>query len=88
MGELFADFEPYSVTETRKLARKEGSTELLITQVCKKLRKGKSPETIAEELEDDLAHIETICRIASEYAPDYPIDLILEKSHMQIIDSK
>ena len=42
--------------------------------VCKKLRKGKRPEQIAEDLEKDLPEIEEICQAAAPYAPDYPYE--------------
>ena len=50
----------------------------LIELVCKKLSKGKSPKTIAEELEEDLNVIEEICRAAEPFASDYNADDIYE----------
>lgn len=38
----------------------------LISQVCKKLRKGKKTELIAEELEENLPRIESICKAAEK----------------------
>ena len=55
-----------------------GKTKKLIEQVCKKLSKGKSPKTIAEELEEDLSVIEAICRAAEPFAPDCDVDAIFE----------
>ena len=52
------------------IGRTEGKTEKLIEQVCKKLSKGKSPKTIAEELEEDPDMIEKICRAAQPFAPN------------------
>ena len=45
--------------------KEEGLTEKLREQVSKKLQKGKSLETIAEELEES---VETISRLAKELA--------------------
>ena len=56
----------------------EGSTKKLIEQVCKKLAKGKSPQTIAEELEEDPDVIEKICRTVEPFAPGYDVDAIYE----------
>lgn len=55
---------------------KKGKIEYLITLVCKKLAKGKAPEQIADELEEDIEKIKIICEIASKYAPIYDEDLI------------
>lgn len=51
----------------------------LIEQICKKLKKGKTPEIIAEELEEDISVIEQICKIAEAYAPEYDSNKIYEK---------
>ena len=55
----------------REAEREEGREEALIALVCRKLRKGKSVETIAEELEEDIEKILPICKIAAESAPEY-----------------
>ena len=49
----------------RAAGKEEGLTEKLREQVSKKLQKGKSLETIAEELEES---VETISRLAKELA--------------------
>lgn len=59
--------------------RQEGQTQKLIEMVCKKLRKSKSPETIAEELEEELSYINQICDVARECAPKYDIEEIYGK---------
>ncbi|MGN0432267.1 MAG: hypothetical protein ACI4EQ_07910 [Lachnospiraceae bacterium] len=68
--------EGYTVGHTE--GRTEGRTEALIDLVCRKLRKGKSEETIAEELEEELESIVQICEIASAYAPEYDSHQIYE----------
>lgn len=50
--------------------------EYIIEQVCKKLIKGKDIETIADELEEDVDRIRSICEIATKFAPDYNIEAI------------
>lgn len=52
--------------EGRIEGRMEGREEQLYRQVSKKLQKGKSPEVIAEELEEDLDTIQRLCRAAGE----------------------
>lgn len=45
---------------------KQGNGLKLISQVCRKLQKGKKPETIAEDLEEDLSLIQKICKTVGE----------------------
>ncbi len=49
----------------------DGQGSKLIEQVCKKIKKEKSPETIALELEEDLDTIRSVCQAALPFAPDY-----------------
>ena len=51
----------------------------MIRLVCKKLRKGKTPEEISEDLEEDMEVILRICNAANEYAPDYDAEAIYTK---------
>ncbi|MBR1701865.1 MAG: Rpn family recombination-promoting nuclease/putative transposase [Lachnospiraceae bacterium] len=51
--------------------RDEGQDLKLVTLVCRKLRKGKNLETIAEELEEDIAEIQLICEAAEDFSPEY-----------------
>ena len=60
-------------------SRKEGRIEGIIDLVCRKLAKGKTPETIADDLEEDLIKIQRICDAAAKYAPDYDIEKILQE---------
>lgn len=50
-----------------------------IELVCKKLAKKKSPETIAEELEEDIGKILPICEVAKAFAPEYDSEKVREK---------
>ncbi len=57
----------------------KGIDRHLVTLVVKKLAKGKPAEVIADEVEEDVGYVSDICRIASEFAPDYNVDDILKK---------
>lgn len=57
----------------------QGQRKKLVDLVCRKLRKGKTAEVIAEELEEDLQNILPICEGALEYAPDYDSHQVYEK---------
>ena len=52
----------------------QGSLQRLVNQVCSKLKKGKTPEEIADALEEPVENIQKICRIAERYAPEYPVE--------------
>lgn len=54
-----------------KRGEKRGRDQKLIEQSCQKLRKGKAPEVIAEELEEKLEIIQSICQTAAGFAPEY-----------------
>jgi len=63
----------YSVAFESGLAdgRMEGLTQGQIELVCKKLRKGKSIEIIADELEEEVDAIRPIYELARSFAPEY-----------------
>ena len=67
--------------EGRQEGRQEGRELTLITQVCRKLRKNKRPEEIADELEEDYELIRSICDAAEKFAPEYEAQKIYEKLH-------
>ena len=48
-----------------------GENYKLVSMVCRKLRKGKEPERIAEELEEEVELIQRICQAAKEFGPEY-----------------
>ena len=60
----------------REEGREEGSKFKLLEQLTKKLRKDKTPETIAEELEEDEDTIRHLCAVAKNFAPDYNLEQI------------
>ena len=59
-------------------ALEEGENRKLVEQVCKKMRKDKTPETIAEDLEEEMEKIHGICEIAAACAPDYDCDKVYD----------
>lgn len=60
----------------REEGREEGADLKTISQVCKKLIKGKSVGEIADELEEEVDYINKICDIAAKFAPDYDVNKI------------
>ena len=62
--------------EGRLKGRLEGRMQLLIEQVCRKLKKGKDVECIAEELEEEVSVIRDICEVASVFAPEYDGEMV------------
>ena len=75
MASILSEFDEVGYAQ---MLREEGQEKKLIEQVCKKLRKDKSPELIAEELEEEEFTIKEICEKAKKYAPEYDIDKIYE----------
>ncbi len=65
--------------EGRKLGQAEGALRKLVSQVCRKLCKGKNADEIAMELEEDIGQIRSICDAAQELAPEYDKDSVYEK---------
>lgn len=65
--------------DSRREGRAEGMAKHRIDLICRKLAKGKTPETIAEDLEDSLDEVQKICNIAQKYAPNYDEEKILEE---------
>ena len=62
-----------------KAGRTAGELYRLVALVCKKRKKQKSVEEIAEDLEEDISVIEPIYRAAEEFAPEYDPDPVFEQ---------
>ena len=62
--------------EAREEGREQGEEFKLITQIIKKLKKGKPIDRIAEDLEENPEVIEKICAAAEKFAPDYDLEKI------------
>ena len=77
----------YNEVETMEMFRKEALTEgqkqgrlkLKISLICKKLKKHKTVEEIAEDLEESIDEVSKICKIAEKYAPQYDEQAILQE---------
>lgn len=64
--------------EVKEEVREEVELYNRISLVCKKLRKGRTLEEIAEDLEEELSAIEPLYNKAKEFAPDYDPNLVFE----------
>ena len=64
-----------------KIGKEIGKEQNLIELVCRKLAKNKSPEEIAEVLEEQPERINAICVAAAKYAPEYDIEKIYKELH-------
>ena len=49
----------------------EGDIRRRIIQIAKKISKGKSHSTIADEIEEDISFVEEICSIAEKVSPEF-----------------
>lgn len=56
-----------------------GQDMKLAELVCRKLRKGKNVDLIADELEEDLAVVESICKAAENASPEYDSEVVYKK---------
>ena len=56
-----------------------GEEQIIVRQICIKLKKGKTPEEIAEELEEDVSKVEQICEKAKSFAPEYDWKKVYEQ---------
>ena len=65
--------------ESYEDGEQNGKLLQLTELICRKLQKNKSPETIADELEEDLNTIQHIYAIAKDFAPDYDVAKIVEQ---------
>ena len=66
--------------------QQNGKLLQLTELICRKLQKNKSPETIAEELEEDIDTIQHICTIAKDFAPDYDVEKIVEQYKKSLLN--
>lgn len=64
--------------------RAAGKESKLVELVCKKLRKGKNAETIAEELEEDLKKVQGICELAKPFGPEYDSEKVFKAFYKEI----
>jgi predicted transposase/invertase (TIGR01784 family) len=72
--------------EGKEIGIEIGKEAKLIAQVCCKLRKGKSVEIIADELEEDVSVVSTICDVAKTFSPNYDEEKILDRYMEKKVD--
>lgn len=65
-------------SDGEKAGIEKGKGIQLISLVCRKLSKGKTPVQIAEELEEELSTVEHICEVAGNYGPEYDCEEIYQ----------
>lgn len=61
----------------RREGRTEGETTKLISQIYRKAVKGKTPEEIAEDLEEDIGEVKSIYDVVVKCLPEYDSEKIL-----------
>ncbi len=71
MGELLLE-------RIEQRGEQRGKQKTLISLICKKIVKGKTPEIIADELEEEEEVIQEIYDIALAFEPDYDCNAIYE----------
>lgn len=62
-----------------EIGLQQGLEQGLVELICKKLRKGKDIQCIAEEVEEPLERVEKICHVAEKYAPEYAFSKVYEE---------
>ena len=68
----------------KKIGQEIGQELKLIGQVCKKIKKNKTAEQIADELEEEIADIQKIYDVAEKFAPEYNVNKIFETMNPNI----
>lgn len=76
---LFEYNEEQHLENVKQEGHREGYQSLLVGQVCKKMRKGKSVEEIADELEESEKEIQCIYEVAKELVPGYEEEKVIAK---------
>ena len=66
------------IVEAEERGIEIGRDQLLISLICKKLRKGKTTEQIAEETEESFDYIQSIIAEARAFAPGYKEEDVLQ----------
>ncbi len=74
----------YNEAETMQMFKEEGEENFLIGQICRKLRKGKDVEEIADELEVDEIRVKVICDVAEKYGPDYDENKVIDSVRQNV----
>ncbi|MCR5796738.1 MAG: hypothetical protein K6G63_02330 [Eubacterium sp.] len=79
-GMLDREYKEEEVKELfKREGREEGKEETIVTQICKKLVKGKSVSEIADAIEEPEEYVSKVCEIASKYLPNYDVYVIMSE---------
>ena len=71
--------------EGREAGIQTGEDYKLLSQICRKLKKNKPIDVIADELEEESERIEQICRIAENFAPEYDVKKIFAEMYAESV---
>ncbi|MCI8530086.1 MAG: hypothetical protein HFH82_13200 [Lachnospiraceae bacterium] len=71
------------VNDGMEKGMEKGIEKGLVQMICKKMRKGRTLETIADELEEEIYVIAPIYEVASKFFPDYDSELVYEEVEAQ-----
>ena len=63
----------------KEIGKEIGQDMKLAELVCRKLRKGNTADLIADELEEELAVVESICKAAETASPEYDSEVVYKK---------
>lgn len=74
--------------EGKEEGKVEGGLLKLLSLICRKLKKGKSLEQIADELDEDISEIQPLYEMCLPFAPDYDAERIYEVWKADADDSK
>ena len=66
------------IIEAEERGEERGREQLLISLICKKLRKGKTAAQIAEETEESFDYIQSIVSEVRAFAPGYKEEDVLQ----------
>ena len=75
------------LSQGREIGKEIGEESKVVRIICKKLCKGKDVEVIADEVEDDIDFVRKVVEFASNFAPNYDENVIVE-AWMQMKESK
>lgn len=75
----YEEGEADGLEKGQAIGLEKGENQHLISQICKKMSKGKVVEQIANELEEDISRIQRIYDFAIEFGPDYNVEKIMKK---------
>ncbi len=56
---------------------RKSKKKLIISLICKKLRKRKTIDEIADDLEADISLVESVCKVAEQFAPEYDEEKVI-----------